>query len=53
MPREEHIAADAQQQYRTVFAAHALTFYIVPPAGLEGIIVYLALVSPVCVQSPA
>lgn len=43
---------EAEQQHRTVFAAHSLTFYTVPPAGLEGIIVYLTLASPVCLQFP-
>lgn len=52
MPREGHIAAEVQQQHTTALAAHSLTFYTVSPAGLEGIIVYFALVSPFCLQSP-
>lgn len=42
---EEHIAAKAEQQQRTLFAAHSLSFYTVSPAGIEGIIAYLSLVS--------
>jgi len=52
VPREGHLAAEAQQQRRTVLAAHSLSSYTVPRAGLEGIILCLALVSPACPQSP-